>query len=136
MNKKDSLTQANKKIASKMTYADVVQMFNNLNEILGGEYYESRTNMVDTNGEWVPGFVYTGYQAGMGLNRILDKLGIKYSTLILSGSGVEEESEIHIYPESAQRMRDILEKTGGFASNVKREIRHDVTRNKLMEQIR
>jgi len=107
----------------KATYWDVVKAFNALNKILGSEYYSSSINLTTAKGEKVPGFVYTGYAAGVGLGRILDALNVKYVTFMKGGSGVEEQSEIHVVDkESQKRILDIFEKVGDLKSNVQSEL--------------
>ena len=119
MDKTDKLKNAGKQV----TYWNVINAFNNLNKDLGGEFYASSTNLKTPDGKTVPGFVYTGYAAGVGIRRILDSVNIKYVTFMKGGSGIEENSEIHIEdPESKKIMLDILEKTGAFQSNINREI--------------
>lgn len=119
MTKTDQLKEATK----KATYLDVVRAFNNVNKMLGGEYYSSVVNLTTPEGKKVPGFVYTGYAAGVGVRKVLDALGIKYSTFMKKGSGINEESEIHITDEKSQkRFLDILEKCGDFRANVNTEM--------------
>ena len=112
-------TEQLKDATRKTTYLDVVRAFNNVNKMLGGEYYSSAVNLTTPEGKKVPGFVYTGYAAGVGVSKVLDALGIKYSTFMKKGSGIDEESEIHITDEKSQkRFLDILEKCGRFQSNI------------------
>ena len=135
MSRQEQLQNASKKI----TYWNVVEAFNNLNKHLGGEYYASSKSLITPEGEKVPGFVYTGAAAGFGIRNILDSLNIRCITLIKSGSGVEEQSEIHIVdPASQERMLDILEKCGDFYSNVFRKLNTSQPpfRNPLFQQIR
>lgn len=125
--------------AGKVTYWDVVETFNNLNKHLGGEYYASSKNLITPEGEKVPGFVYTGAAAGFGIRNILDSLNIKHTTLMKGGSGVEEQSEIHIIDAASQkRILDILEKCGDFYANVFRKLNPSQPpfRNPLFQQIR
>lgn len=135
MTKKDQLKEATK----KATYLDVVRAFNNVNKMLGGEYYSSAVNLTTPEGQKVPGFVYTGYAAGVGVRKVLDALGIKYSTFMKKGSGINEESEIHITDEKSQkRFLDILEKCGNFRANVNTEmnIMNENRNNPLFQNIR
>lgn len=105
--------------AKKLSYWDVIQAFNKLNERLGGEYYTSSTNLITPDGKKVPGFIYTGSAAGIGIRNILDILNIKYITYMKDGSGIDEHSEIHIIDSASQkRMLDIFEKCGNFSANV------------------
>ncbi len=136
MDKSKNFKDANKKI---LTYMDVVKMFNELNETLHGEYYAYSSKLKRPEGGQAVGFVYTGYAAGIGLNRILDKIGIKYSTFMKSGSGINEESEIHIDVKDEKKMLNIIEKIGDVKSNLQTQI--DVTNsnfanNPLFQQIR
>ena len=124
----------------KVTYWDVRQAFNNLNERLRGEYYLSSKDLISAEGKKVPGFSYTGYAAGVGLRRILDALNIKYTTHMKGGSGVDEHSEIHIVDiDSQKRFLDILEKCGSFESTVRVELKRtneNFMYNPLFQQIR
>lgn len=121
----------------KITYWDVIDAFNRLNDRLNGEFYGSSDNLVSSEGQRVPGFVYTGYAAGVGIGKILDNLKIKYITYIKSGSGVEEQAEIHIIDDASQkRILDIFKKCSGFQSNVKHEKNVLVARDSLLQQIR
>jgi hypothetical protein len=126
-----------KDVAKKITYLDVINAFNQLNKKLGGEYYSSANNLITPEGKKVPGFIYNGYAAGVGIRHILDALNIKYSTHIKSGSGTEEQSEIHIVDATSQkRILDIFEKCGDFKANLNRETNTVVARNLLLQQIR
>lgn len=135
MTKTEQLKEATK----KATYLDVVRAFNNVNKMLGGEYYSSAVNLITPEGQKVPGFVYTGYAAGVGVRKVLDALGIKYSTFMKKGSGINEESEIHITDEKSQkRFLDILEKCGRFQSNITTELdtMKENKNNPLLQNIR
>jgi len=139
MDKTKIFEQGKNEIRKNMTYADVVQLFNELNKSLNGEYYAYTTGLKRPEGGQAFGFVYTGYAAGIGLRRILDKIGIKYSTFMKGGSGIKEESEIHIDAQDEKKMLDIIEKIGDVKSNLRTEI--DVTNsnfanNPLFQQIR
>jgi hypothetical protein len=128
-----------KEATAKITYADVINMFNSLNKILHGEYYSDSKNLKRPEGGSAIGFVYTGYAAGAGLRKILDTLNIKYSTNIKGGNGVTEKSEILIDAKDEKRMADIIEKIGHLQSNVSREIQvsgNQALNNQLFQQVR
>lgn len=136
MNKQEQFQKANKKI----TYGDFINAFNRLNERLGGEYYYSTTNLITPEGKKVPGFVYTGYAAGVGIRNILDVVGIKYITHMKGGTGVAEQSEIHIEdPVSQKRFLGILEVCHEFSANQRVELNTRATNrfdNQWFQQIR
>ena len=111
-----------KDATANVTYADVINMFNTLNKTLRGEYYSDAKDLKRPQGGTAIGFIYTGYSAGVGLRTILDTLKIKYTTHIKSGSGVNEQSEIHIDAKDEKFMAGIIEKIGHIQSNVKKEI--------------
>lgn len=133
-------TEQLKNATQKITYWDVVQAFNHLNEMLRGESYLSRTDLISSEGKTVPGFDYTGYAAGVGLRRILDALNIKYITHMKGGTGVGENSEIRIVDaDSQKKFLDILKKCGMFQSNVRVELNHtkeNFMNDQLFQQIR
>lgn len=132
-------TEQLKEAIKKVTYWDVIRAFNNVNKLLDGEYYSSTVNLTTPEGQKVPGFVYTGYAAGVGIRKVLDALGIKYSTFMKGGSGINEESEIHITDEKSQkRFLDILEKCGDFRANVSMEMNtmNEKRNNPLLQNIR
>jgi len=108
-----------------MTYSDAIDMFNNLNDTLGADgFYRFQEKLRDVSGNLVPGFWYKGYMAGQGLRNVLDNLGIKYTTRIKSGTGINEESEILIAPESVAKMVDIYKKIGIMQARQRIEINH------------
>ena len=101
----------------QITYVDVINMFNELNAILGDERYRSADNLDRPEGGKAIGFVYTGYMAGEGLCKILNKIGLHYTTFMKAGSGITEESEIHIDKSDEQTMRKIIKNIGCLQSN-------------------
>ena len=128
-----------KEASAKITYADVINMFNTLNKTLRGEYYSYAKDLKRPQGGTAIGFIYTGYSAGVGLRTILDTLKIKYTTYIKKGSGIEEESEIHIDAKDEKRMADIIEKIGHVQANVRKEINmtaNQAINNQLFQTIR
>lgn len=132
-------TEQFKNAAQKLTYGDVAKQFNNLNDTLVKEYYYSSTDLITPEGEHVPGFVYTGYVAGVGIRRILDWLGLRYTTHMKGGSGIDEKSEIHISDqESKKRILNILEKTGEFRAYHNHDLEKmlRMAKNPLLEIIR
>ncbi len=105
------------------TYFDVINMFNALNKELGKDgYYRFQKELEDIDGNSVPGFVYRGYTTGIGLRQILDNLGIGYIAHIISGTGVNKESEILIKPEFVTTLLDIYEKVGMMQSGQQIEV--------------
>ncbi len=108
-----------------VTYADAIQMFNDLNDVLAADgFYRFQEKLSDMDGIGVPGFLYKGYAVGQGLRKVLDNLGIKYTTHIKSGTGINEESEILTAPESVERMLDIYKKIGVMQARQHIEINH------------
>ena len=102
----------------KLTYAQVANMFNDLNKILRGEYYSYAKDLKRPEGGKAIGFVYTGYAAGVGLRNILQTLHIKYSVVMKGGSGFNENSEIHIDDEDKEKMLDIIGIIGERTSQI------------------
>ena len=133
MDKKNAFRAGRESV--KKTYADVSQMFNGLNGMLHGETYVYSDNLKHSEGGKAIGFEYTGYAAGVGLRNILDSIGVKYTTLMLGGSGVNESSQILIKPESEERMKAIAEK---ISMDYRIYSDHDtmIAKNPLSEQIR
>jgi hypothetical protein len=139
MNNVQKFQNAIKNTKEKMTYANVMEMFNDLNKTLRGEFYTNANGLKRPEGGTAIGFVYEGYAAGVGLRRILDTIGIKYSTFMKGGTGIEEKSEIHIDAKDEKRMADIFEKIGQLQSNLSHEINTqlaNVENNPLFQQIR
>ena len=133
MNKTEKLKNATQNV----TYLDIIRCFNNLNSTLRGEYYASGKDLVAFHGKRLPGFIYTGYAAGVGIRRILDAIGIRYVTRMNGGSGIYEESEIYIEDEkSKKRIMDIFEKTGMFYSNVSVDLNTTILDKQLIQHIR
>lgn len=114
MEKTKNFDQAKENI----TYLDLRRMFNELNKQLRGEFYANSKDLKRPDGSKAIGFVYEGYVAGIGLRKILDIVGIKYSTNVKSGTGTNEKSEILIDVKDEKRMLDIFEKLGVLQSNI------------------
>ena len=140
MDKAKNFQQAMAAAKEQITYADIIEMFNDLNKILGGEFYASANDLDRPEGGKAIGFVYTGYMAGVGLRKILDKIGIKYSTFMKGGTGASEESEIHIDKSDEQMMRKIMSQIGHMQSNQTIEINVrngiNIRNNPLFQNIR
>ena len=120
----------------ELTYANAAEMFNNLNKTLHGEYYSYAKGLKRPEGGIAIGFVYKGYAAGVGLRNILNTLKINHSTLMKGGSGINENSEIHIDQEDEKKMVDIIEKIGEIKSNLYTEPRIDTANNPLFQKMR
>ena len=122
----------------EMTYASVAKMFNDLNKTLRGEQYSFAKGLKRSEGGTAIGFVYTGYAAGVGLRNILEALKIHHSTLIKSGSGISENSEIHIDEKDTKKMLDIIEKIGERKSNLSTElsVTENMAANPLFQKIK
>ena len=122
----------------EITYANAAEMFNDLNKKLHGEYYSFAKSLKRPEGGTAVGFVYTGYAAGVGLRNILNTLKINHSTLMKGGSGINEDSEIHIDEEDKKKMLDIIEKIGERKSNLYTEpsITENMATNPLFQKIK
>ena len=105
-------------IEKQNTYLNVINAFNNLNKRLSGEYYSSSVGLITEEGEKVPGFVYVGFVAGIGICKILYDLNIKYERYIKRGSWFDEHGELRIVDsESQKRILGIFAKTGVLKTN-------------------
>lgn len=132
--KKDNIATFNSGKSNVITYAGLMGAFNNLNNVLHGEWYGFHNKMTNTTGGTTCGFSYKGYAAGMGLRNILDKINIRYVTYTKHGSGIDEESEIHIDPRDQKKMLNIIENLGYEpTSNVTVEI--DIRISKINENL-
>lgn len=120
----------------ELTYANVAEMFNDLNKTLHGEYYSYAKGLKRPEGGIAIGFVYKGYAAGVGLRNILKTLKINHSTLMKGGSGINENSEIHIDEEDEKKMLDIIAKIGERTANLYSDPKIDIANNPLFQKIK
>ena len=119
-----------------ITYMDAINMFNDLNDSLGGDgFYRFQEKLTDMEGRTVPGFIYKGYMAGQGLRKVLNNLGIEYVTHMKSGTGVDEESEIIVSPESVGKMMDIYKKIGFMQSRQRITVNHKLEKPVYFDQV-